>query len=50
MVPIVTRDALRLLKNTRLFRCATPVYEKYASFLMISHAVYPDIFEQPVKK
>ena len=51
----------RLLKNAHLpfgrltalsfaegLRCATPAYEKYASFLMILHALHPDIFEQPV--
>ena len=42
----------RLLKNTRLLRCAHHSSlrrtTKYASFVMISHALRSDIFEQPV--
>jgi hypothetical protein len=44
----------RLLKNTRLLRCAYHSLlrrtEKYASFLTIARALHPVIFEQPVKK
>jgi len=42
-----------LLKNTRLLYCIhhSPLRrtEKYASFLMIAYAVYPDTFEQPAE-
>ncbi len=42
-----------LLKNIRLLRCthhsSLRRTKKYASFLMISYALHPDIFEQPVK-
>jgi len=41
-----------LLKNDRLLRCAYHSSlrrtEEYASFLMISYALHPIIFEQPV--
>jgi hypothetical protein len=39
----------RLFKNTRLVRCATAAYEKYASFIQVLRALHPDIFEQPEK-
>ena len=43
----------RLLKNTRLLRCAHPSSlrrtVKYASFLRISRALHPDAFDQPGK-
>jgi hypothetical protein len=39
------------LKNTRLLRCAHHLSlrrtQKYASFLMMSRALHPGIFEQP---
>ena len=42
-----------MLKNTRLLRCAHHSSlrrtKEYASFLMISRALHPDIFEQPAK-
>jgi hypothetical protein len=41
-------------KNTRLLRCAHPSSlqrtRKYASFLGISRALHPDVFDQPRKK
>ena len=44
----------RLLKNTRLLRCAHPSSlrrtVKYDSFLTISRALHPDVFDQPGKK
>jgi len=44
----------RLLKNTHLLRCAHPSSlrrtAKYASFLMMSRALHPDVFDQPGKK
>jgi len=43
----------RLLKNARLHRFPHPSSlqrtSKYASFLRISGALHPDIFEQPAK-
>jgi hypothetical protein len=42
----------RLLKNAHLLRCAHHTSlrrtKKYASFRMISRALHPSIFEQPV--
>ena len=41
----------RLLKNTHLLRCAHPSLLRrtvtYASFLTISRALHPDVFDQP---
>jgi hypothetical protein len=41
------------LENARLLRCAYHSSlrrtEKYASFLMILHALHPSIFEQPAQ-
>ena len=43
----------RLLKNTHLLRCAHPSSLrrtiKYASFLVILHALHLNVFDQPVK-
>jgi hypothetical protein len=40
-----------LLKNTRLLRCAHPSSLRrtmqYASLLLLSRALHPDIFDQP---
>jgi hypothetical protein len=47
------KTPIRLLKNTHLLRCAHPLSlrrtRKYASFLVISHALHLNIFDQPVK-
>jgi hypothetical protein len=51
-VPYPEFPSSRLLKNAHLLRlrssCFTAAYEKYASFHMITHALHPSIFEQPV--
>ena len=45
--------SIRLLKNTHLLRCAHPSSLRrtvqYASFLTISRALHPDVFDQPGK-
>lgn len=45
---------IRLLKTTHLLRCAHPTSlrrtVKYASFLIISCALHPDVFDQPGRK
>ena len=45
---------ISLLKNTHLLRCAHPSSlqrtVKYASFLLISRALHPDVFDQPARK
>ncbi len=45
--------SIRLLKNTHLLRCAHPSSLRrtlqYASFLLISRALHPDVFDQPGK-
>ena len=58
-LPIISSTPIsRLLKKAHLLRCATPAYEKYASFLMIAckqvsetvRVLHLSIFEQPVSE
>jgi len=54
IVRLIILISNRLLKNTHLLRCAHPSSLRrtvtYASFLRISRALHPDVFDQPGEK